>query len=118
MSANSGGNYGLIMQNIGFVGLVLVYAYVLMTILEQVYGLIYQVPDKILRWIGGPQDSAGSVSQMVNQIKSQISSMGQSVGQAGSGTTKGPQVSGQTARGVEWKKDEDNTHGAGSAQGS
>lgn len=103
--------YAMIMQDIGFVGLVMVYAYVLMTILEQVYALIYQIPDKILRWIGGPQDSAGSVSQMVNQIKSQISGMGQSIGQAGSGVTKGPAISGETAKGVDWKKDDGGSGG-------
>ena len=97
--------YSLIIQSIGFIGLVMVYAYVLMTILEQAYSLIYQIPDKILRWIGGPQESAGSVKQMVDQIKGQISQMGQSVGQAGSSITKSPEISAHTAKGMEYKND-------------
>ncbi len=94
------GGYGIVIRSVGFIGLVMVYAYVLMTILEQAYSLIYQIPDKILRWIGGPQESAGSVKQMVDQIKGQISSMGDSAGRAGSGVTKAPQVQGTTASGI------------------
>ena len=117
MGANQGSDgMSIIIQSIGLIGLVMVYAYVLMTILEQAYSLIYQIPDKILRWIGGPQESAGSVKQMVDQIKGQISQMGDSVGQAGSSVTKGPDIQGQTATGIQWKNDKPKGGAGGGAE--
>ncbi len=66
-------------------GLFLVYSYVVFQVLDMCYGLIYQIPDKILRWIGGPQDNTGQmVASAVSQIKGQTSQMAQA-GASGAG---------------------------------
>lgn len=90
----------------GFIvlGAMVVYCYVLMTIIDQAYSLIYQVPDKILRWIGGPQDTS-SIAQMVNQVKGQTQQLGSKGGEAGSSTAgRAPSVGGATASGSRYGK--------------
>ena len=61
----------------------MVYTYVVMALLNRVYSLIYLIPDRILRWIGGqPEQSA--TAQMMSRMQQQISgSGGQIAGGAG-----------------------------------
>lgn len=40
--------------------LVVLYVYSMVVVLEQCYSMIYVIPDQILKWVGGPMDSAGS----------------------------------------------------------
>lgn len=102
----------------GFIllGALIVYAYVLMTVIDQAYSLVYQVPDKILRWIGGPQDSS-SAGQMMQQVRGQVQQLGSKAGEAGSGAAgRGPEIGATTASGSRYnapKEDKDQTAGAG-----
>ena len=48
-------------------GVGLIYFYVVWKVIEQVFSLIYVVPDKILRWIGGPPDPS-QVGGMLDQV--------------------------------------------------
>lgn len=112
---NSAGSDGITNAFI-MLGAMTVYVYVLMTIIDQSYSLIYQVPDKILRWIGGPQDSS-STAQMANQVKGQIQQVGGKAGDAGSGVaSRTPGMGGITASGSKYggKKKEE---GPGQAKG-
>jgi hypothetical protein len=75
------------------VGIMTVYAYVVVAILEQVFSLIYQIPDRILRWIGGPQEGAGSAGQMMQQVKGKMSDTASQTGSAAGSSVKAPQMS-------------------------
>lgn len=104
ISASSNGSIGAIASGVIFMGAMVVYVYVLMMVIDQAYSLIYQVPDKILRWIGGPQDTS-SAAQMANQVKGQVQQIGGKAGDAGSSTAgQSPGVQGQTAQGSQYKK--------------
>ncbi|HJN37796.1 MAG TPA: DotA/TraY family protein [Gammaproteobacteria bacterium] len=81
-------------------GVLTVYAYVVMAILEQVFSLIYQIPDRILRWIGGPQEGAGAAGQMLQQVKGKVSDTASQTGSAAGSSVQAPQVSpGQVSSG-------------------
>lgn len=72
-------------------GIILVYVYAMLSVIEQSYSLIYQVPDRILRWIGGPPDQS-MAGQLAEQAKGESQ---QAAGQVGSGlgsSTKGPEL--------------------------
>ena len=78
---------------IAIVGILLVYAYVAIEVINQCFGMIFQVPDKILRWIGGPQEQS-NVSQMMQSVKGGVQSGAQGGGSAASGqASRGAQVS-------------------------
>lgn len=104
-------------------GIILVYVYVLMSIIEQTYSLIYVIPERILKWIGGPAEQSG-VGQLAQQVKQETS---QAAGQAGSGagaSTKAPSVAPSMAN-VEMpesntndEEDSDDKEGGASASGS
>ena len=51
----------------------IVYVYILIEVINQCFSMIFQVPDKLLRWIGGPQEQS-SAAQAMNQIKGGVSS--------------------------------------------
>jgi conjugal transfer/type IV secretion protein DotA/TraY len=69
----------------GIAGLVVLYAYSLMVIMQQCYSMIYVIPDQILKWIGGPAESAGSgVAQVMRSVQTGLSQQSQS---AASGVT-------------------------------
>ncbi|MBT4884668.1 MAG: DotA/TraY family protein, partial [Legionellales bacterium] len=55
LAANSG--YGTAI--LGGLLYVIIYAYSCYAILSQTYSLIFQVPDKVMRWIGMPRDTTG-----------------------------------------------------------
>lgn len=94
-------------------GALTVYAYILMAVIDQSYSLIYQVPDKILRWIGGPQDTS-STAQMVNQVKGQVQQLGSKGGEAGSSTAgRAPGMGGTTASGSKYNKERESAKGSG-----
>ncbi len=67
-------------------GFVILYVYALLVILEQCYSLIYMVPDRILRWLGGQADMAGAgVGGALQQISSGLSQDVGGGGQAAGG---------------------------------
>ena len=55
--------------------------YVLINVIEQSYSLIYAIPERILRWIGGPQEQSG-IGQLSEQVKGETQ---QAAGQAAQG---------------------------------
>lgn len=65
-------------------GMLIAYAYIMMEVVEQVFGLIYQVPEKLLRWIGAAPESSG-VGQRLGQIKQGMQS---AVSQASQGAAQ------------------------------
>jgi defect in organelle trafficking protein DotA len=78
---------------ISIVGILLVYAYVAIEVINQCFGMIFQVPDKILRWIGGAPEQS-NVSQMMQGVKGGVQSGAQGGGSAASGqASRGSQVS-------------------------
>lgn len=72
----------IITKNIFIVGIMMVYVYILLAAVNQVFSLIYQVPEKLMRWIGAAPDQSG-VAQMVGEVKQGMQSAGQQLGQGG-----------------------------------
>ncbi len=58
---------------------ILVYSTLYISIVQQAFQLIYYLPDKVLRWIGGAQDQLGSgaVQGMTREVKSKADEGGQ-----------------------------------------
>jgi len=61
----------------------IVYVYVIIEVMNMSFSMIFQVPDKVLRWIGGPVEQSGASAAM-GQIKGGVSQSGQSAGQGAS----------------------------------
>ena len=79
--------------SINLVGTMLVYTYVMMSVLDQAYSLIYQIPDRILRWIGGPADSPGAgAAQAAREVKQQTQSAGSQAGQGAGSAMRAPNL--------------------------
>ena len=76
-------------------GVLIVYIYIVMSVIEQSYSLIYQIPERILKWVGGPQDQTG-IGQLAEQVKGETQ---QAAGQAAQGagqSLQGPSIQGPT----------------------
>ncbi|UTC24418.1 DotA/TraY family protein [Candidatus Comchoanobacter bicostacola] len=67
-------------------GLVVLYVYALMVIVEQCYAMIYLIPDRVLKWIGSPSEAAGS-GIGAGAIHAVSSGVTQDVGSAGAGAS-------------------------------
>ncbi len=78
-------------QAVVLCGVLLVYIYILMNIIEQSYSLIYVIPEKILRWIGGPQDQTG-IGQLADQAKGESQQAAQQAGSGAAASTSGPSM--------------------------
>lgn len=62
---------------------ILIYTMMYLTLVEKAFGLIYILPDKVLRWIGGPSETSGQeAAQWAQDVKSKM-------GEAGGKTTEG-----------------------------
>lgn len=86
-------------QMIGFCGILLVYTYVAVSVIQQTFSMIYQVPEKLLRWIG-VQDAPMGVAQMMQEVKGGASQAGgQAAGGASQAASSAPQM--QPAQGVQ-----------------
>lgn len=71
-------------------GFVLLYSYSLMVILQQCYSMIYVIPDQILKWIGGPAESAGSgIASAMRSISTGLSQQSQAASTGGGNATRG-----------------------------
>lgn len=53
--------------------IMVIYAFMIMELIEQCFKLIYQLPNAILKWIGGPQ-TGDEYGQMAAQLKGAVSS--------------------------------------------
>lgn len=87
-------------------GVLLVYVYILMSVIEQSFSLIYVIPERILRWIGGPQDQTG-IGQLAEKAKGETQ---QAAGQAQAANVSGPQASavdGRVSSGPESQAEKD-----------
>ena len=64
------GHY-MLSQTMAHAFYIFIFISIYMTIVQKSFTLIYQLPDKVLRWIGGPQETTGSESQQwVEETKS------------------------------------------------
>jgi defect-in-organelle-trafficking protein DotA len=73
----------------GVSGLVVLYAYSLMVLLQQSYSMIYLIPDQILKWVGGPAQSAGAgIASVMRSVSSGLSQQSQAAAQGASSTSR------------------------------
>lgn len=72
----------IIINNVIIVGVLVIYVYIIMAIINQVFSLIYQVPEKLLRWIGSAPENTG-ISQIAGEVKQGVQSGGQTMAQGG-----------------------------------
>ncbi|MEE2769777.1 MAG: DotA/TraY family protein [Pseudomonadota bacterium] len=86
----SDGDKGSIVPLIGAIGVAFLYAYLAMGIINNCFSLIYQIPDRLLRWLGAPTEPS-MIQQMVNEVKGSVSEAAKSAGggaEAASGSAK------------------------------
>ena len=76
---------------IGFCGMLLVYAYIALNVVNQCFSLIYLVPEKLLRWIGGAPEFSYT-SQLLQDIHSGAKDASSQVGQGAGDSIKTPMV--------------------------
>jgi len=77
---------------VGFCGILLVYVYTALSVINQAFSMVYQVPDKLLRWIGGAPEQS-SVGQMLQEVKGGGKEAAQGAGQGASqAASQTPQV--------------------------
>jgi conjugal transfer/type IV secretion protein DotA/TraY len=77
---------------IGFCGILIIYVYITISVINQAFSLIYQVPEKLLRWIGGAPE-ANTTAQMMGEIKGgSAQSAGQAAGGAQQTASQAPQA--------------------------
>lgn len=102
---------------IGMVGTLIVWVYVLLAVLNQVFSLIHQVPDKLLLWIGGPMGQSGT-AQAMQQVQQGVQSTAQGAGQGASQTaSQAPQVQPSEAKVGDFGKDKEAKGDAASSSG-
>lgn len=82
---------------ISFFGILMVYTYTIIEVINFCYGLIIQIPDKIMRWVGGPADNqAQQIQQILGQVGGQTGQAAQAGAQgvgSAAGTASSAQVS-------------------------
>lgn len=108
---------------ISTLGLFMVYSYLSYSILEMSFSLIYQIPDRITKWIGG-QDAQSDAGQMAKSIGGQTKQMADQGASAAGSAVKAPQTGQGGASGVsvggaakEDDKKDDSDSGTGSNTG-
>ena len=52
----------------GFISFVAIYILVVLVAIQKSFSLIYEIPDKVLRWIGGPTEQSG-IAQELQEVK-------------------------------------------------
>ena len=81
---NNNSGYGIAVLG-GFL-YTIIYAYSCYAILSQTFSLIFQVPDKVLRWIGSPRDTTGrDALAMLGGAKSGLMDAGGKMAEEGGG---------------------------------
>jgi defect-in-organelle-trafficking protein DotA len=71
-----------------------IFGVITMEVIEQCYKLIYQLPNKIMLWIGGPQ-TGEEYGQMAQGIKGAVSTGAQAAGQAAGAMVEGAGAAGK-----------------------
>ena len=79
---SSSGGSNFFVQMISTVMILVIFGLITLELIEQCYKLIFQLPQYIMRWIGGPQESGlgGDYGQMAGAIKGAASSTGEAAG--------------------------------------
>lgn len=72
----------------GSIALIVFYAGVVITVAHKCFTLIYVIPDRIIRWIGGHAENSG-VAQQEKQLRQTAEQGGEAVGGAAKGATSG-----------------------------
>ena len=72
-------NEGSIVPLIGAIGIAFLYIYLSMGIINNCFSLIYQIPDRLLRWLGAPTEPS-MIQQMVNEVKGSVTEAAKSAG--------------------------------------
>lgn len=67
IGAQSGGNTA-VATLWGFISFIAIYILVVLVAIQKSFALIYEIPDKVLRWIGGPTEQSG-VAQELQEVK-------------------------------------------------
>lgn len=73
--------------NVLVIGVLMVYVYIILAVVNQSFSLIYQVPEKLMRWIGAAPENTG-VMQMAGEVKQGVQSGGQALSQGGQQTAQ------------------------------
>ena len=85
---------GSIVPLIGAVGVAFLYVYLSMGIINNCLSLIYQIPDRLLRWLGAPTEPS-MIQQMVNEIKGSVTDAAKSAGGGAESAAGSAKVSAQ-----------------------
>ncbi len=94
-TSSSGGSYFLSLFSVAMI--LVVFGMLTMELIEQSYKLIYQLPNNIMRWIGGPQMGEEFGQMAKTAVKGAVGSVGQGAQQMGKG---GMQAGGETGKEV------------------
>ena len=89
-----GGGTGSIVPLIGAIGVAFLYAYLSMGIINNCFSLIYQIPDRLLRWLGAPTEPS-MIQQMVNEVKGSVTEAAKSAGGGAEGAASSAKVTAQ-----------------------
>jgi len=98
------GEHGLSLW--GVLSFIAIYTIVLLIVINKAFSLIYVLPDKILRWIGGPQEQT-DVGRELEQVKSGYEQQAQKMQQQGAGKA----LQGQTQLAQDTGRDEEKPPG-------
>lgn len=89
MNFTQGATYSSWAQLYGFFFAILIYTTMYLMVVQKAFGLIYLLPDKVLRWIGGHPESAGEAAAgWTEESKKQVDQGGDKTGAAGAEATK------------------------------
>ena len=83
---------GSIVPLIGAVGIAFLYVYMSMTVINNCISLIYQIPDRLLRWLGAPTEPS-MIQQMVNEVKGAVTDAAKQTAGGGESAAGGAKVS-------------------------
>jgi len=89
-----GGSGNGLLTLLKYAMIMLIFGMLTMELIEQCYKLIYQLPNQIMLWIGGPQ-TGQDFAQQAQAIKSGVSTGAQTAGQAGQSAQEGAAASGE-----------------------
>jgi hypothetical protein len=103
---------------LGGTSIMIIYTYCCIAILSQTFSLIYQIPDKVMRWIGMPQDqTSGSAMEMARGMKSGVSDMASGASGAASDSAKSSGVGDYKVQGLYARMNEGSSRVAESTGG-
>ncbi len=77
-------------------GTVIVYALLIVSVVNMTYSLVHVIPDRILRWIGGSPENSG-VEQELGAIRQGVQQGASSLGDVGKGAGEGSDKAGEEA---------------------